>query len=64
MESQNNGAPRAAPGNCSAGGWHEFADSYTMCGILWAVICFPVGIICCYGMREQKCRKCLTIVES
>ncbi|KAJ9088556.1 hypothetical protein DSO57_1021828 [Entomophthora muscae] len=64
MKAQNKGNFQAAPNNCSAGGSHEFEDSYKTCGIVWAVLCFPLGLACLYSMREHKCKKCLTIFEN
>ncbi|KAJ9070297.1 hypothetical protein DSO57_1009390 [Entomophthora muscae] len=34
MEAQRNGNFQASPNSCSAGGSHEFEDSYTTCGII------------------------------
>ncbi|KAJ9052016.1 hypothetical protein DSO57_1038431 [Entomophthora muscae] len=47
-------------GGCCDGGAHLFEDEYTTCGIIWAVVCFPVGLICCYADRYSRCRKCRT----
>ncbi|KAJ9068691.1 hypothetical protein DSO57_1026214 [Entomophthora muscae] len=51
-------------GACPSGGPHTYTDSYTMCGIAWAAICFPIGIICCYATRENKYTKCLIVVKT
>ncbi|CAG0914601.1 unnamed protein product [Notodromas monacha] len=46
----NGGCPRCQSGSLS--------DSFTCCGILLAIIFFPVGLVCCYVMREKKCVNC------
>jgi Uncharacterized conserved protein (DUF2367) len=33
-------------------------DDYTCCGILLAILCFPVGIICCCLMKNKRCTNC------
>ncbi|KAK9891504.1 hypothetical protein WA026_014740 [Henosepilachna vigintioctopunctata] len=33
-------------------------DSYGCCAICLAICCFPVGLVCCYLMRERKCTNC------
>ncbi|XP_066940750.1 membrane protein BRI3-like [Macrobrachium rosenbergii] len=41
--------------NCRAG---VFVDDFTCCGICLAVCFFPLGLICCFAMRERKCSNC------
>jgi hypothetical protein len=37
---------------------HKFENKMTTCGLLWAVVCFPCGLICCMNQMESKCIKC------
>lgn len=41
--------------NCRIG---VLEDSFTFCGILCAIIFFPIGFICCYLMQTRRCRNC------
>ncbi|CAG0883531.1 unnamed protein product [Cyprideis torosa] len=41
--------------HCKAG---TMQKTPTTCGWLFAVLCFPVGILCCLCLRERKCTKC------
>ncbi|KAJ3101362.1 hypothetical protein HDU97_001403 [Phlyctochytrium planicorne] len=45
---------------CAAGGIHSISDEFTCCGITLAILCFPIGLVCCFLMREKKCIKCGT----
>ncbi|XP_071540038.1 membrane protein BRI3-like [Panulirus ornatus] len=33
-------------------------SEFTACGICLAICCFPVGLVCCYLMRERRCSNC------
>jgi len=35
-----------------------YGKEFTTCGIVLAVCFFPLGIICCWMMREDKCTSC------
>lgn len=37
---------------------HNFQSEFTCCGICCAIFLFPVGLICCFCMRKQRCRHC------
>lgn len=37
---------------------HSFRSEFTCCGICCAIFLFPVGLICCFCMRKQRCKKC------
>ena len=37
-------------------------EQFSCCGILLAIIFFPLGIICCLMMRIQVCSNCGTVV--
>ncbi|XP_064095687.1 membrane protein BRI3-like [Macrobrachium nipponense] len=41
--------------NCRVG---FFVDDFTCCGICLAIFFFPIGLICCFAMRERKCSNC------
>ncbi|XP_071797567.1 uncharacterized protein [Asterias amurensis] len=42
--------------NC--GGSGTVKEQFTMSGILLAVFCFPIGVLCCISMRERVCSSC------
>lgn len=37
---------------------HSFRSEFTCCGICCGIFLFPVGLICCFCMRKQRCKKC------
>jgi len=41
-----------------ARGDHDPKTEYGVCGIITAVICFPIGLICLFSDREVKCARC------
>lgn len=41
-----------------AQGVHEPTTKYGVCGIITAVVCFPIGLICLFMDTEQKCARC------
>jgi hypothetical protein len=44
---------------CSKDGQpHNYQRDFTCCGIAWAVLCFPCGLICLFNDRKTKCIKC------
>ncbi|KAJ3206063.1 hypothetical protein HDU67_008411 [Dinochytrium kinnereticum] len=43
---------------CAAGGVHSIQDEFTCCGIAMAIIFFPIGLVCCFLMKDKKCIKC------
>jgi hypothetical protein len=43
---------------CPVGGSHQYAEAFTTCGIIWAVCCFPWGLICLFSDRITECVKC------
>jgi hypothetical protein len=45
-------------GGCAAGGGHSIVEDFTPCGICCGVCCFPIGLICCLTMKQQRCIKC------
>ncbi|KAI8838038.1 hypothetical protein BJ741DRAFT_150410 [Chytriomyces cf. hyalinus JEL632] len=45
-------------GFCASGGEHVLDHSFTTLGVCLGVLFFPVGILCCLGLRETRCVKC------
>ncbi|XP_078483336.1 uncharacterized protein LOC144743423 [Ciona intestinalis] len=43
---------------CRRCGATGLSDSFTCCGICLAIFFFPIGLICCFCMREKKCSGC------
>ncbi|KAJ7343398.1 hypothetical protein DFH08DRAFT_225708 [Mycena albidolilacea] len=41
-----------------AQGIHQPTTKYGVCGIITAVVCFPIGLICLFVDTEQKCDRC------
>ncbi|DAZ97708.1 TPA: hypothetical protein N0F65_009607 [Lagenidium giganteum] len=39
---------------------HEFTEDgdFSCCGICCGVCFFPIGLICCFMMREKRCANC------
>lgn len=37
---------------------HELDKEYTLSGLLCAILCFPIGLICCMYWRQRVCVKC------
>jgi len=45
-------------GGCPGGGAHFIVEEFTGCGICLAIFFFPLGVLCCLAMKEQRCAKC------
>ncbi|KAJ7774930.1 hypothetical protein B0H16DRAFT_79937 [Mycena metata] len=41
-----------------AQGIHQPSTKYGICGIITAVVFFPIGLICLFTDTEQKCDRC------
>ncbi|GFS01025.1 brain protein I3 [Elysia marginata] len=41
--------------SCRAG---VLEDDFTCLGVLCAIMCFPIGILCCLAMRQRRCSAC------
>ncbi|KAI5892060.1 uncharacterized protein SCHCODRAFT_02502932 [Schizophyllum commune H4-8] len=41
-----------------AQGSHVVKKHYGTCGIVWAIVCFPLGLICLCRDREKRCVRC------
>ncbi|DAZ97709.1 TPA: hypothetical protein N0F65_009608 [Lagenidium giganteum] len=37
---------------------HSEHGDFTCCGICCGVCLFPIGLICCFLMREKRCANC------
>lgn len=40
---------------CSVG---VLEERFTCCGIFWAIVLFPIGLICLFLLRERSCNAC------
>ncbi|XP_051856742.1 membrane protein BRI3 [Sminthopsis crassicaudata] len=45
-------------GGCPACRVGVLEESFTCLGILLAILFFPIGLICCFALRRQKCPNC------
>ncbi|XP_036597294.1 brain protein I3 isoform X2 [Trichosurus vulpecula] len=45
-------------GGCPACRVGVLEESFTCLGILLAILLFPIGFICCFALRRQKCPNC------
>ncbi|XP_001377835.1 brain protein I3 [Monodelphis domestica] len=45
-------------GGCPACRVGVLEESFTCLGIILAILFFPIGIICCFALRRQKCPNC------
>jgi len=43
-------------GKCAEG--HSIKESFTTCGIVWAILFFPFGLACCLTMKDRRCVRC------
>ncbi|KAF2349586.1 Brain protein I3 [Trinorchestia longiramus] len=50
--------PVAAVGSCPVCRVGNLENNFTCCGIFLAIICFPIGFICCCLMKERRCSNC------
>ncbi|KAF6018014.1 hypothetical protein EB796_023695 [Bugula neritina] len=55
--------PVAAPqvilvGGCPACRVGILQDDFTACGVLCAILLFPLGILCCLAMKQRRCSNC------
>ncbi|KAE9391342.1 hypothetical protein BT96DRAFT_925359 [Gymnopus androsaceus JB14] len=44
--------------NECAKGNHDVETKYGTCGIITAVLLFPIGLICLFTDRKKKCARC------
>ncbi|EEB18549.1 Brain protein I3, putative [Pediculus humanus corporis] len=45
-------------GGCPSCRTGTLESDFTCCGILCAIFCFPIGILCCLCMKQKKCNQC------
>lgn len=45
-------------GNCPVCKAGYIVEEFTCCGIVLAILFFPLGLLCCFLMRERKCSSC------
>ncbi|PSN32640.1 Brain protein I3 [Blattella germanica] len=45
-------------GACPACRVGVLEDDFTCCGVLCAILCFPIGILCCLAMKNRRCSNC------
>ncbi|KAK4036360.1 brain protein I3 [Daphnia magna] len=38
-------------------------EHFTLCGWLWAIFFFPIGLICLFTMRLNSCSRCGAIYD-
>ncbi|KIK08282.1 hypothetical protein K443DRAFT_85829 [Laccaria amethystina LaAM-08-1] len=41
-----------------AAGQHEYTTRFGPCGIITAIFCFPIGLICLFKDSERRCTRC------
>ncbi|KAK3854698.1 hypothetical protein Pcinc_038840 [Petrolisthes cinctipes] len=60
MSSPAGGNPTqvAGVGVCQVCKNGHIKKDFTCCGILLGICCFPIGLVCCWLMREPKCDVC------
>lgn len=50
-------------GGCPACRVGVLEDDFTCLGICLALLCFPIGILCCLAMRQRRCPNCGAIFD-
>ncbi|RWS14487.1 brain protein I3-like protein [Dinothrombium tinctorium] len=45
-------------GNCPVCRVGVLEEDFTCLGVLLALICFPLGILCCLALRQRRCPNC------
>ncbi|CAM9919706.1 membrane protein BRI3 [Lampetra fluviatilis] len=45
-------------GGCPSCRMGVMQDDFTCCGIFLAICFFPLGILCCYALRQKRCASC------
>ena len=51
VSGSNGGCP-----NCNNG--HMYDDYCTCCGIFWAIVLFPIGLLCLLVFYKRRCSNC------
>ncbi|XP_045166812.1 brain protein I3-like [Mercenaria mercenaria] len=52
----------ARPGTCRHCGIGYPHSTYSVMGILLAILCFPIGILCCLMLTETRCSHCRALL--
>ncbi|KIK66852.1 hypothetical protein GYMLUDRAFT_913406 [Collybiopsis luxurians FD-317 M1] len=47
-----------------AQGNHDPETKYGACGIITAICCFPIGLICLFTDRQKRCARCKVLLET
>lgn len=55
---QVSGLAGGPAGRCSSCQTGTMTDSFTPCGIVLGILFFPLGLLCCWLMREKQCNNC------
>ncbi|CAG2181477.1 unnamed protein product [Oppiella nova] len=50
-------------GSCPACRVGVLEEDFTFLGLLLAILCFPIGILCCFALRQRRCPNCGTTFE-
>jgi len=45
-------------GGCPACRVGVLEDDFTCLGVLCAILCFPLGVLCCLALRQRRCSHC------
>ena len=45
-------------GGCPACRIGTLEEDFTCMGVLCAILCFPLGLICCLALRQKRCTHC------
>ncbi|KIY43358.1 hypothetical protein FISHEDRAFT_27226, partial [Fistulina hepatica ATCC 64428] len=45
-----------------AKGVHDPTNEYGMCGIITAIVFFPIGLICLFSGRKKRCTRCGVLI--
>merc|ERR1712080_468514 len=51
------------PNTCPQCKRQQLAESYTVCGLIWAFCCFPCGLLCCLTMKDKNAEGVATEME-
>ncbi|KAK4318484.1 hypothetical protein Pmani_010504 [Petrolisthes manimaculis] len=45
-------------GSCPACRMGNLSSEFTCCGIFMCILFFPLGLICCFAMKQRRCSHC------
>jgi hypothetical protein len=49
---------------CPSCGCPNVVEDFSCLGVCLAIVFFPIGILCCLVMRDQRCANCGTFIRS